>query len=40
MKGAAAERFDIQKELGEGGFARVYLAREKGTQRKVALKVL
>jgi serine/threonine protein kinase len=42
MKSAAAyqERFDIQKELGEGGFARVFLAREKNTQRKVALKVL
>jgi len=42
MKRGAAyrERFDIQKELGEGGFARVFLAREKATQRKVALKVL
>jgi serine/threonine protein kinase len=42
MKAATAyrERFEIQKELGEGGFARVFLAREKATQRKVALKVL
>src|SRR5215467_12210338 len=42
MKGATAyrDRFEIQKELGEGGFARVFLAREKTTQRRVALKVL
>src|SRR6266700_1540484 len=34
------ERFDLQEELGEGAFARVFLAREKVTQRKVAVKVL
>src|SRR6478609_63300 len=37
---AYKERFEIEKSLGEGGFAKVFLAREKGTDRKVALKVL
>ncbi len=41
-KGAAGyrERFHILQEIGEGGFAKVYLAREIASERKVALKVL
>ncbi len=34
------ERFQILEEIGEGGFARVYKARELHTGRKAALKVL
>ncbi|HEY7957322.1 MAG TPA: serine/threonine-protein kinase [Polyangia bacterium] len=34
------DRFEILGEIGEGGFARVYKARETATQRRVALKVL
>src|SRR5437868_2752782 len=37
---AVSDRFDLQAELGEGGFARVWKAREKSTGRTVALKVL
>ena len=33
-------RFEIVEEIGEGGFARVYHARETTTGQKVALKVL
>jgi serine/threonine-protein kinase len=33
-------RFDILQEIGEGGFARVFRARETATGREVALKVL
>ena len=34
------DRFQVLEEVGEGGFARVYRAREKTTGKKVALKVL
>src|SRR5689334_19181914 len=33
-------RFEILEPLGEGGFARVYLARETTTGDRVAVKVL
>ncbi len=33
-------RFEVLEEIGEGGFARVYHARETTTGQKVALKVL
>jgi tRNA A-37 threonylcarbamoyl transferase component Bud32 len=38
--GGYEERFQVLEEVGEGGFARVYRAREKTTGKKVALKVL
>ncbi len=39
VQGALGERFHIERELGRGGAARVFLAREPGG-RQVALKVL
>ena len=36
----APEQFEIVSELGEGAFARVYRAREKGSGREAALKIL
>jgi serine/threonine protein kinase len=38
--GGYRDRFQVQKEIGEGGFAHVYRARELATGRQVALKVL
>src|ERR671915_1141217 len=35
-----AERFDIERQIGQGGMATVYLARELKHRRYVALKVL
>jgi eukaryotic-like serine/threonine-protein kinase len=43
MKKEAAsyrERFEILEEIGEGGFAKVFRAKEVATGRKVAVKVL
>ncbi|HZS04752.1 MAG TPA: serine/threonine-protein kinase, partial [Blastocatellia bacterium] len=37
---AYQDRFEVLDEIGEGGFARVWRARERTTGRKVALKVL
>ena len=37
---ALANRYEIQRELGEGGMATVYLARDLRHERQVALKVL
>ena len=34
------ERYTLERELGRGGMARVYLARERHPQRLVAIKVL
>ena len=39
VQGVLGERFEIERELGRGGAARVFLAREPGG-RRVALKVL
>jgi len=38
--GALAERYTVERELGHGGMATVYLAEEKKHARKVAIKVL
>jgi serine/threonine-protein kinase len=35
-----AGRYSIERELGEGGMAMVYLARDLRHDRKVAVKVL
>ncbi|HEY6110214.1 MAG TPA: protein kinase, partial [Gemmatimonadales bacterium] len=40
LRAVLADRFDIQRELGRGGMASVYLARDLKLQRQVALKVL
>ena len=37
---ALAGRYTIERELGAGGMARVYLARDLKHDRQVALKVL
>src|SRR5205814_2517827 len=37
---ALAERFVIERQIGQGGMATVYLARELKHRRDVALKVL
>lgn len=38
--GECVDRYVVRKLLGEGGMARVYLAAETGTDRKVAMKTL
>jgi len=40
LAGALAERYKIERELGQGGMATVYLAHDVKHDRKVALKVL
>jgi serine/threonine-protein kinase len=40
LRRGLAERFDIERQIGQGGMAIVYLARELKHQRHVALKVL
>ena len=40
LKASLAERYAIERELGEGGMATVYLAEDLKHNRKVALKVL
>jgi serine/threonine-protein kinase len=40
LKAALAERYRIERELGAGGMATVYLAEDLKHKRKVALKVL
>ncbi len=37
---ALADRYTIERELGEGGMATVYLAEDLKHERKVAIKVL
>jgi len=40
LQGTIAERYHIEREIGAGGMAIVYLARDLRHQRKVAVKVL
>ena len=40
LAAALADRYRIERELGQGGMATVYLARDLRHQREVALKVL
>jgi len=40
LSAALAERYRIERELGQGGMATVYLAEDLKHKRKVALKVL
>ena len=40
LQGALADRYTIEREIGRGGMATVYLAEELHPQRKVAIKVM
>jgi len=40
LKAALVDRYTIERELGSGGMATVYLAEDLKHHRKVALKVL
>ena len=40
LKAALADRYDVERELGRGGMATVYLARDRKHGRAVAIKVL
>jgi len=40
LKAALADRYQIERELGSGGMATVYLARDVRHERRVAVKVL
>ncbi len=40
LRVAIAERYTIEREIGAGGMATVYLARDLKHDREVALKVL
>lgn len=40
LREAVAGSYDIEREVGQGGMARVYLARDKKHDRQVALKVI
>ncbi|PYO72678.1 MAG: serine/threonine protein kinase, partial [Gemmatimonadetes bacterium] len=40
MAAALGDRYIIERELGRGGMATVYLAEERKHGRKVAIKVL
>jgi serine/threonine-protein kinase len=40
LKAALADRYQIERELGSGGMATVYLAQDLKHERRVAVKVL
>ncbi len=40
VKRALVDRYDVERELGQGGMAVVYLARDRKLDRSIALKVL
>ncbi len=40
LKTALADRYQIEREIGGGGMATVYLARDLKHERQVAVKVL
>ena len=40
LKAALNDRYDVERELGQGGMATVFLARDLRHERKVAIKVL
>jgi serine/threonine protein kinase len=40
LSAAIAARYKLQRELGQGGMAKVYLAQDLKYQRSVAVKVL
>ncbi|MGH7582705.1 MAG: protein kinase domain-containing protein, partial [Gemmatimonadales bacterium] len=40
LKASLADRYTIERELGQGGMATVYLAVDRKHDRKVAIKVL
>ncbi len=40
LKSALADRYEIEREIGQGGMATVYLAEDLKHHRKVAVKVL
>ncbi len=40
LKSALSDRYEVQRELGQGGMATVYLAHDVRHKRNVAVKVL
>jgi serine/threonine-protein kinase len=40
LRAALADRYEVERKLGEGGMAGVYLARDRRHGRQVAVKVL
>ncbi len=40
LRAALSDRFAVQREIGRGGMARVYLAEERHPRRQVAIKVI
>ena len=40
LRASLAPRYDVEREIGAGGMARVYLAVEQHPHRRVAIKVL
>jgi serine/threonine-protein kinase len=40
LKSALADRYTIEREIGSGGMATVYLAEDLKHERQVAVKVL
>jgi eukaryotic-like serine/threonine-protein kinase len=40
LRTSLATRYDIEREIGAGGMATVYLARDQRHERRVAVKVL